>query len=215
MPDTPLFNATMDSIFQNTATLDSIQVFDDQGELMRRRHLGSRNLAKDFILAFRAPMYLMSLSTSNRGDESNTFNNNGHGVIPVAILGSAEFDVTQIDLDTVEMGSLKVKVVGKNNKLLASLEDANGDSYMDYVVKIEDTDVVFKVGNDSATLIGSLLNGELFQGSDAISIVPDAANSVPEPNNFVVAALLVFGTRRCKLASATEALNVDINLFCR
>lgn len=51
------------------------------------------------------------------GSEPNCFNNDGHGVIPVAILGSAEFDVTTIDAGSVMLEGLAVKAVGKSNKL--------------------------------------------------------------------------------------------------
>ena len=56
----------------------------------------------------------------------NCFNNDGHGVIPVAILSDCVdvcgspgggFDATQVDPATVELESLAVRVVGKSDKL--------------------------------------------------------------------------------------------------
>ena len=40
------------------------------------------------------------------------FNNDGNGIIPVAIFGSSMFDVTQIDFTTVKLESLPIKVKG-------------------------------------------------------------------------------------------------------
>jgi hypothetical protein len=44
------------------------------------------------------------------GSYPNCFNINGHGVIPVAILGSADFDVAQIDVTTLDFAGLQVRV---------------------------------------------------------------------------------------------------------
>jgi len=106
------------------------------------------------------------------GSDPNCFNNDGHGVIPVAILGSVDFDVNTIDTGSVMLEGLAVKAVGKSNKLLAHYEDVNGDGYNDLVVQIEDDDLVFEEGDTTATVSGSLNDGMPFQGSDTICIVP-------------------------------------------
>jgi hypothetical protein len=101
------------------------------------------------------------------------FNNDGHGVIPVAILGSGTFDLTQVDASTVALEGLAIGARGKANKLLAHLEDVNGDGLLDLVVQIEDVDGAFTSGDGWATLTGSLLDGTSFQGMDEICIVPN------------------------------------------
>jgi hypothetical protein len=50
-------------------------------------------------------------------------------VIPVAILGSTDFDVSQIDPGTVTLEGLAIRAVGKSNKLLAHIEDVNDDGF--------------------------------------------------------------------------------------
>ena len=106
------------------------------------------------------------------GSDPNCFNNDGHGVIPVAILGSAGFDVTTIDAGSVMLEGLAIKAVGKSNKLLAHYDDVNNDGYYDLVVQIEDTDQVFAEGDTIATVTGYLNDDTYFQGSDSICIVP-------------------------------------------
>jgi len=109
------------------------------------------------------------------GSDPNCFNNDGHGVIPVAILGSADFDATQVDSATVQLEGLEVRAAGKSNKLLAHVEDVNGDGFDDLVVQIEDTDGTFTSGSGTATLTGNLYpeyGGTAIEASDAICVVP-------------------------------------------
>ena len=66
-----------------------------------------------------------------------------------------------------------MKAAGKSNKLLASMEDVNGDGHIDLVVKIEDQDGVFTQGSGIATLTGNLLpafGGTAIEGTDTICI---------------------------------------------
>ena len=106
------------------------------------------------------------------GTEPNCFSRNGHGVIPVAILGSASFDATQVDETTVELEGLGIKMAGKSGNLLAHVEDVNGDGIDDLVVQIEDDDGVMEEGDATTTLCGVLFDGRCFEGSDSICVIP-------------------------------------------
>ncbi len=106
------------------------------------------------------------------GSDPNCFNNNGHGVLPVAILSSTTFDAAQVDPITVFLESLPVRVVGRKGNIQAHLEDVNGDGLADLMIQIEDQDGVFEEGDTLATLTGSLFDGTSIEGSDAICIVP-------------------------------------------
>lgn len=108
------------------------------------------------------------------GSDANCFNNNGHGVIPVAILGNAGLDVTTIDPSTIQLESLSVRAVGRKGRLQAHIEDVNGDGFADLLVQIEDEDGVFTTGSGTATLTGAFYDGTPIQGSDAICVVPSA-----------------------------------------
>ncbi|MCU7800866.1 MAG: hypothetical protein KZQ70_12155 [gamma proteobacterium symbiont of Lucinoma myriamae] len=105
------------------------------------------------------------------GSDKNCLNINGHGVIPVAILGSGDFDVTEIDLASLSFGGLEVRVRG-NKGPLCSLEYSNDDEYLDLVCHFEDDATNWNVGNGDATLTGSLYDGVSFEGTDSICIVP-------------------------------------------
>ena len=123
-------------------------------------------------LEYIRPQFLLIDIDIKPGSYPNSFNNNGHGVIPVGILGTQYFDVTTIDAGSVSLEGMPIKAVGKNNKLLSHYEDINGDSIVDLVVKIEDINGTFTKGDTTATLTGTLNDGTLIKGQDSINIVP-------------------------------------------
>lgn len=102
------------------------------------------------------------------GSDPSCFNNNGHGIIPVAILGSATFDVNNVNVTTITLQGLPVAVRG--NKSLASYSDFNSDGFTDLVVKFEDQDGTFTKGDGFATLNGNLKDGTPFFGVGDICV---------------------------------------------
>ena len=113
------------------------------------------------------------------GSYPNAINKNGKGVIPVAILGSADFDVTQIDVSTLSFAGLAVRVKG-NDQPQCSVEDVSGDfttpegapdGYLDLVCQFVDDPATWTVGDGEATLTGQLLDGTPFEGTDSIKVV--------------------------------------------
>jgi hypothetical protein len=105
------------------------------------------------------------------GSDPNCFNINGHGVIPVAILGSEGFDISQIDKSTLLFSGLEVRVRG-NKGPLCSIEYSNEDTYQDLVCHFEDDSSAWSAGDSEATLTGKLIDGTPFEGTDSICVVP-------------------------------------------
>jgi CSLREA domain-containing protein len=104
------------------------------------------------------------------GSDPNCFNSDGKGVIPVAILGSADFDAGTVDPFSVSLDGAAVRVKGKSGNA-GSLEDVNSDGFQDLVVQITD-ESGFTSGDSSATLTGETFDGTPIEGSDSICIVP-------------------------------------------
>lgn len=105
------------------------------------------------------------------GSDPNCFNVNGHGVIPVAILGSDTFDASNIDYASLLFGGLEVRVRGKKGPL-CNLDYSNGDAYLDLICHFEDDASNWSAGSESATLSGTLFDGGEFEGMDSICVVP-------------------------------------------
>ena len=105
------------------------------------------------------------------GSDPNCFNINGHGVIPVAILGTAYFDISQVDPVSLYFGGLQVRVRGKKGPL-CSVEDVNGDGFSDLVCHFEDDASSWSAGETMAELHGLFIDGTQFSSSGQICISP-------------------------------------------
>ncbi len=105
------------------------------------------------------------------GSDPNCFHINGHGVVPVAILGSETLDVLDVDAASLLFEGLVVRV-RSNKGPLCSIEDTNGDSFSDLVCQFEDDPEAWTAGDATASLTGQLFDGTPIEGSDSICIVP-------------------------------------------
>jgi hypothetical protein len=138
----------------------------------------------DFGIRIAGNAYIQITIDIKPGSYPNCFNINGHGVIPVAILGSTDFDVTTIDYATLSFAGLGVRVRG-NKGPLCHIEDVSGDfsnpegapdGYLDLVCQFEDDPDAWVIGDEEAELTGNLLPqfGETpINGSDSICIKPE------------------------------------------
>ena len=106
------------------------------------------------------------------GTTPNTINLGSNGNVPVAILSSASFDATTVDPLSVTLADAKLKVKGKSNTPMFSIEDVNGDGLKDMIVHIDVQGLSLAVGETVAILKGKTKTGLLFQGQDTIRIVP-------------------------------------------
>jgi len=104
------------------------------------------------------------------GSDSNVFNNDGHGVIPVAILSTDTFDAATVDPLSVSLDGMGSRAKGKSGNA-GVLLDVDDDGDLDLMLHIEDIDGVYKEGTTTAILIGETFDGVPIQGTDTICIV--------------------------------------------
>ncbi len=65
------------------------------------------------------------------GNPDNTIDLASHRVIPIAILGSADFDINDLNPRTLKLRAVSQNLVGKSDKSLCRQQDINEDSFMD------------------------------------------------------------------------------------
>jgi hypothetical protein len=93
----------------------------------------------------------------------------GKGTIPVALLGSATFNVKEVRLDdSLRFGTLATRV--HKGKPQCSIERVNGDAYDDLVCHFDNSPADWQPGQASALLTGKLVNGVPIQGSQNICV---------------------------------------------
>lgn len=109
----------------------------------------------------------ISIKIKPGSGESAPLNPKSRGKIPVAILGSHDFVVTNIDRDSVRFGP-----EGATGKCDWVGTDVNGDGDLDLVCHFPLQDAGFVTSDTEATLTGMSNDGVQFKGTDSLRIVP-------------------------------------------
>jgi len=97
------------------------------------------------------------------GSDPNAINPRSKDVIPVAVLGSENFDATQADFSTAEFGPGKASPVHDGH-----VEDVNNDGIFDMVFHFNTRDTSIACGDTEATLSGETFGGDAFTGTDSV-----------------------------------------------
>jgi hypothetical protein len=101
------------------------------------------------------------------GESPSTINPKSKGVIPVAILSTADFNAATVDPLSVEFGPQgALEAHGKGH-----IEDVNGDGKKDLVLHFRTQDTGIVCGATSVSLTGATFQGDQIQGVDAITTV--------------------------------------------
>jgi hypothetical protein len=129
------------------------------------------------------------------GSCPNPLNTKSKGVLPVAILGTEDFDVTQIDVSTVLLAgvapirdNLEDVAAPFNGLLIGDCFDCTeegADGLTDLTLKFDTQEVVAALGdaNDGGciqlTITGELTDGTPIEGTDSVVIVPKPKEPKP------------------------------------
>ncbi len=105
------------------------------------------------------------------GDPKNIVRASSGRVIPVAIFGSSDLNVTAVNPRTIRLNGVDVALVGKSDNSLCRQTDINDDGYEDLVCDVHTTG--FKVGEGEFRIIlkAATYHGESLKGEDRIKIV--------------------------------------------
>jgi len=146
------------------------------------------------------------------GDPDNTINPGSHGVVTVAVLGEEAFDAARVDPQSVRFAGAAVRAQKKGD-LMASLQDVNGDGFVDLVMQFSTDDLVLPSGSATLELVGATLDGLQIHGQDAVNLVgSDAAamrrkgraRTAPATSVAVVARLAISGVSPNPVGAGSE-----------
>ena len=101
----------------------------------------------------------------------NSINLGSNGKVPVAILSTETFDAATVNPASVSFAGAPVQAKPKG-KLMASLEDVNGDGRLDLMLHFATQALLLNNASTTATLTGLTSNGRCISGSDSVNIVP-------------------------------------------
>ncbi len=98
------------------------------------------------------------------GSYPNSINLGSQGVVPVAVLTTAEFDASTVDPATV--------VFAGAAPLRWAMEDVDYDGDLDLIFHFKTQELNLGLTDTEATLVGETFGGQTIQGTDSVNIVP-------------------------------------------
>jgi hypothetical protein len=108
------------------------------------------------------------------GSFPNSINPRSNGVVPVAILGSPDFDVTTVDVTTLAFGPAGAAPAHDLTDPVTyadHLQDVNLDGYLDLVSHYRQKETGLAPGDTEACIDGATNGGTPIQGCDSVRVL--------------------------------------------
>ncbi len=104
------------------------------------------------------------------GSDPNSINIRSMGLVPVAILGSDTFDVTNVDVTTLMFGTASpAHDLTDSDTYDEHIQDVNDDGFDDLVSHYKQKEIGIACGDTEATLTADLLDGTTIEGTDSVN----------------------------------------------
>ena len=116
------------------------------------------------VMVKSGPTVITAIVDIKPGSDENPINTKSKGVIPVAVLSSADFDATTINPSTVTFGPNGATETHGT----AHIEDVNGDGLDDVVLHFNTQDSGIVNGDTEACLSANLTDGTAIEGCDSV-----------------------------------------------
>ncbi len=100
------------------------------------------------------------------GDTPTTVERDRGGMLPVAVLSTAQFDALTIDVSTIRVGPTGVEAEAART----TTSDANGDKRNDLLVLVKVPDLKLKCDDTVIKLTAKTKAGVAIEGSEAVKI---------------------------------------------
>lgn len=100
---------------------------------------------------------------------NNVINLRSNSTVPVALFGSADFNVSSVDLTTVRFGPMHME--GGAAPIRYLMVDINQDGYQDLLFHFRSRATGLQPGETEACLHGMLLDGTHFCGHDTVLVI--------------------------------------------
>ena len=111
------------------------------------------------------------------GSDPNSININSMGVVPVAILTTADFDASTVDPSTLSFMAADDIGLSDPNCVRHGLEDVDGDGDLDLVCKFPQKTTWISCGTTQGAIIGETIDGQDIVGFDSINPVGKECNN--------------------------------------
>ncbi len=113
------------------------------------------------------------------GSFPNSINTNSMGLVPVAILTTADFDATTVDPDTLIFMAADDLIGDEDyrNCVRHGIEDVDGDGDLDLVCKFPQKTTWINCDTTQGAIIGDTFSGQFIIGFDSINPVGKECNN--------------------------------------
>ena len=180
------FNVPVNPFVGNPIFLDVTDFLRNQGQLnfvgfnLRREptvpsggvNFGSLEIGPPATLTIEIMPILISIDIKPGGVPNSISCNNDHGVIPVVILTTDDFDATTADHSTVSFeGASETHVDRRSGEPRRHEEDVDGDGDIDLVFHFRLGETELDCGSTEGTLTGETFDGEVIEGTDSVNII--------------------------------------------